>query len=428
MKKGNKAKNKGNSESSISKSLLNASVVSATKRPRNERLNQNRLLGRFSSQLATRKKVMGIQQNHDKFGRHNHTLKDARNIFKAIDVDGNGTLSQNEFHQALCKLGMGFRKDETAELFRSVDLDSSGAINRREFISLLQNQGFIAADVGTQKGTASTISEGETKKELGLKKKKTKRKIRKRRKKKMDKTGNRWNRLYTNGLAAMQKRKDMIAKAEETREAQLLAEQAYYKSLSTHPASSNTSLYSRSIQFLKSRDARLTKERERHLENVMQPCTFRPEIHPAPPRPTFKKKELNDQKDSGRAIVGKEDQQQEQDKDDETSLTMVLLSKPTETNDTSPSTTRNKNENGSDMVVTKTIPTKKKEKKKKPATSHHRREKSSSSRIAKSLALCEEATRATSLIRSHFRTVREQQNIVRHSIESVISTFDQTDI
>eukprot|EP01052_Picozoa_sp_SAG31_P023588 SAG31_NODE_1954_length_6828_cov_14.665775_1_plen_1205_part_00 len=70
--------------------------------------------------------------------RHNRRLfgvavSDADDLFRAIDVDGSGSIAVDEFDAALDRLGLGLTGAQKADLWHGLDADRSGSINYEEF-------------------------------------------------------------------------------------------------------------------------------------------------------------------------------------------------------------------------------------------------------------------------------------------------------
>jgi len=56
-------------------------------------------------------------------------------IFKEFDSDGNGSISEVEFRNAIRKLGLGLTSREIDKLMLRIDSNSDGKIDYNEFIS-----------------------------------------------------------------------------------------------------------------------------------------------------------------------------------------------------------------------------------------------------------------------------------------------------
>jgi len=54
-------------------------------------------------------------------------------IFREFDHNHTGSLSHKEWKQAMKRLGYNFDKGEAKRVFRMVDRDGSGSISEREF-------------------------------------------------------------------------------------------------------------------------------------------------------------------------------------------------------------------------------------------------------------------------------------------------------
>jgi hypothetical protein len=61
--------------------------------------------------------------------------KSFEDIFREFDEDGNGTISQTEFRNAIRKLNLGLSSREIDKLMERIDTNSDGKIDWREFMS-----------------------------------------------------------------------------------------------------------------------------------------------------------------------------------------------------------------------------------------------------------------------------------------------------
>ena len=62
-------------------------------------------------------------------------------IFKAIDVDGDGTLSKEEVLQGYENhFGIPITEEQVDEMFKKIDLDGNGAIDYTEFVMATINE------------------------------------------------------------------------------------------------------------------------------------------------------------------------------------------------------------------------------------------------------------------------------------------------
>ena len=75
---------------------------------------------------------------------------DLKSIFDAIDVDGNGTVSRDEFRKALRLMNIRLTKRQLGICFEALDPDGSGAINYYEFAWAFYNRR-KAANAGRRK-------------------------------------------------------------------------------------------------------------------------------------------------------------------------------------------------------------------------------------------------------------------------------------
>lgn len=57
--------------------------------------------------------------------------------FEALDRDGSGRVSSEEFSQAMLRLGMGLTSKQLGHLFCALDADGDGSVSLREFVSLI---------------------------------------------------------------------------------------------------------------------------------------------------------------------------------------------------------------------------------------------------------------------------------------------------
>ena len=64
--------------------------------------------------------------------------------FRAIDKDGSGSLDYSEFMQAMRRLGLGLKDDQTMELARAMDADGDGTIDIEEFCAALERAESLA--------------------------------------------------------------------------------------------------------------------------------------------------------------------------------------------------------------------------------------------------------------------------------------------
>lgn len=61
-------------------------------------------------------------------------LKDARQAFELMDKDGDGTLDEDEFKDALSRLGVGLSERQLVTVFEAIDTDGEGSIDYNEFV------------------------------------------------------------------------------------------------------------------------------------------------------------------------------------------------------------------------------------------------------------------------------------------------------
>jgi hypothetical protein len=58
--------------------------------------------------------------------------------FEALDRDGSGRVSTEEFSQAILRLGMGLTPKQLQQLIDALDTDGDGSISLREFVSFIK--------------------------------------------------------------------------------------------------------------------------------------------------------------------------------------------------------------------------------------------------------------------------------------------------
>lgn len=58
-----------------------------------------------------------------------------KNLFKALDKDGDGRLTASELIDGYAKAGYNYKKEEIEQIIHSVDKDNNGYIELEEFIS-----------------------------------------------------------------------------------------------------------------------------------------------------------------------------------------------------------------------------------------------------------------------------------------------------
>lgn len=66
-----------------------------------------------------------------------YTKQEIRAAFEHFDKDGSGTISAEELHQVLNKMGRNYSSDEIDAMIARVDADGSGTISIDEFTELL---------------------------------------------------------------------------------------------------------------------------------------------------------------------------------------------------------------------------------------------------------------------------------------------------
>jgi len=66
---------------------------------------------------------------------HPQQLEELKMIFKEVDKDGNGVITEDELYTMMKKMGINSTPDEFANLFQSLDLNGDGKIDLEEFLS-----------------------------------------------------------------------------------------------------------------------------------------------------------------------------------------------------------------------------------------------------------------------------------------------------
>ena len=77
------------------------------------------------------------QQMRGNRSLYGQKLADAQRVFALMDSDGSGTMTADEFSDALARLGLGLTAVQVAEVLAAVDADRSGTIEYDEFVALL---------------------------------------------------------------------------------------------------------------------------------------------------------------------------------------------------------------------------------------------------------------------------------------------------
>ncbi len=77
-----------------------------------------------------------LKQKKDKIIEDDLTDEDWEQMFKFIDLNGDGQLDGYEFRVFL--RGIGVNEDEISHMIASMDLDQSGSIDLDEFLSVIK--------------------------------------------------------------------------------------------------------------------------------------------------------------------------------------------------------------------------------------------------------------------------------------------------
>eukprot|EP00966_Prymnesium_polylepis_P100154 2319617-Prymnesium_polylepis.2 len=87
---------------------------------------------RDSSWVSTEAPAMVLEE----FELSDEQRREVRVMFELYDKDRNGTISRDEFCQAMRRCGL--EEAETDEIFADADTDGSAGIDRREFSELMR--------------------------------------------------------------------------------------------------------------------------------------------------------------------------------------------------------------------------------------------------------------------------------------------------
>jgi len=67
-------------------------------------------------------------------------LRNLRKVFKALDVDGDGTISKEEMENAAKEfIDANFRESKWGQIIESLDMDGDGTVDYHEFITSATN-------------------------------------------------------------------------------------------------------------------------------------------------------------------------------------------------------------------------------------------------------------------------------------------------
>jgi hypothetical protein len=61
-------------------------------------------------------------------------LRELEDKFREYDVSGDGTISLEEFHQALINVGEEISEGDAQAIMKTIDIDNSGTLNFSEFV------------------------------------------------------------------------------------------------------------------------------------------------------------------------------------------------------------------------------------------------------------------------------------------------------
>ena len=109
---------------------LEQSRVRAEQEAREARVRRV-LFRALCSTMQHRRSLFGVAQVREQFGRYK--IRDPRKVFAAMDLDGNGTLSAEEFAHAIGSLKAGFSEYHCMQLLKVVDRNDDGRVDEAEF-------------------------------------------------------------------------------------------------------------------------------------------------------------------------------------------------------------------------------------------------------------------------------------------------------
>ncbi|XP_059070043.1 probable calcium-binding protein CML25 [Cryptomeria japonica] len=67
------------------------------------------------------------------------SLRDLKDAFNMFDIDGNGSISADELHRVLRRLGETSSLDECNHMIRGVDADGDGQFSFDEFLTMMSS-------------------------------------------------------------------------------------------------------------------------------------------------------------------------------------------------------------------------------------------------------------------------------------------------
>eukprot|EP00941_MAST-03F_sp_MAST-3F-sp1_P004578 g4578.t1 len=90
---------------------------------------------RQEASVVFQKMRHAIQQNRTVFGKK---LNSAEDMFSALDTDGDGRVTVEEFHIGLKRMGLGLSDDQIRDVVYELDLDNDGEVAFEELIDALK--------------------------------------------------------------------------------------------------------------------------------------------------------------------------------------------------------------------------------------------------------------------------------------------------
>ncbi|GLJ55078.1 hypothetical protein SUGI_1182210 [Cryptomeria japonica] len=74
------------------------------------------------------------------------SLRDLKDAFNMFDIDGSGSISADELHRVLRRLGETSSLDECHHIIRGVDADGDGQVSFNEFFTMMSNPVAVQAN------------------------------------------------------------------------------------------------------------------------------------------------------------------------------------------------------------------------------------------------------------------------------------------